>query len=136
MRYRKLRIAWSVAWGVVAVLLLVLWVRTYQEIELARLFGHKLLVAKGEIQIDKSWSTVAVPTGHWHTAPGDTVDTLWKAREVQVNRETGYSFHCWSPTIALAGIAVVPWLRFSLRTLLFATTLVGLVLWLIVWAAK
>ena len=29
MRFRKLRIAWSVAWGVVAVLLIVLWVRSY-----------------------------------------------------------------------------------------------------------
>src|SRR5262245_41811296 len=29
MRFRKLRIAWSVVWGVVAVLLVVLWVRSY-----------------------------------------------------------------------------------------------------------
>ena len=30
MKYRKLRIAWSVGWGVVAVLLIVLlWVRSY-----------------------------------------------------------------------------------------------------------
>src|SRR4051794_17100143 len=29
MKYRKLRIAWSVAWGVAAVLLCVLWVRSY-----------------------------------------------------------------------------------------------------------
>src|SRR6187549_3492704 len=29
MKYRKLRITWSVAWGVVAVLLCVLWVRSY-----------------------------------------------------------------------------------------------------------
>jgi hypothetical protein len=29
MRYRKLRIAWSVGWGLVAVLLIVLWVRSY-----------------------------------------------------------------------------------------------------------
>jgi hypothetical protein len=29
MKYRKLRIAWSVAWGIVAVLLVVLWVRSY-----------------------------------------------------------------------------------------------------------
>ena len=29
MKFRKLRIAWSVAWGVVAVLLCVLWVRSY-----------------------------------------------------------------------------------------------------------
>src|SRR6185369_6057413 len=29
MRFRKLRIAWSVFWGVVAVLLVVLWLRSY-----------------------------------------------------------------------------------------------------------
>jgi hypothetical protein len=29
MRFRKLRTAWSVAWGVVAVLVIALWVRSY-----------------------------------------------------------------------------------------------------------
>src|SRR5690348_17214413 len=29
MKHRKLRIAWSVAWGVVAVLMVPLWVRSY-----------------------------------------------------------------------------------------------------------
>jgi hypothetical protein len=29
MRFRKLRIAWSVAWGLAAVLLIALWVRSY-----------------------------------------------------------------------------------------------------------
>src|ERR1700749_4721008 len=29
VRFRKLQIAWSVAWGVVAVLLVALWVRSY-----------------------------------------------------------------------------------------------------------
>jgi hypothetical protein len=33
MRFRKLRIAWSVAWGVVAVLLCVLWVRSYTTLD-------------------------------------------------------------------------------------------------------
>ena len=30
MKHRKLRIAWSVAWGIVAVLLVALWVRSYR----------------------------------------------------------------------------------------------------------
>src|SRR5262245_43357240 len=34
MRYRKLRIAWSVVWGVVAVLLVVLCVRSYWHMEI------------------------------------------------------------------------------------------------------
>src|SRR4051794_7311826 len=29
MKYRKLRIAWSVTWGIAAVLLIALWVRSY-----------------------------------------------------------------------------------------------------------
>ena len=29
MRFRKLRIAWSVTWGIACVLLIVLWVRSY-----------------------------------------------------------------------------------------------------------
>jgi hypothetical protein len=29
MKYRKLRIAWSVAWGIVAALFVVLWVLSY-----------------------------------------------------------------------------------------------------------
>ncbi len=44
----------------------------------------------------------------------------------------------WLPTLLFATLAAVPWLpwsnRFSLRTLLIATTLVAVVLGLIVWA--
>src|SRR5690242_15343552 len=35
MKYRKLRIAWSVVWGVVAALLIVLWVRSYLKVDYA-----------------------------------------------------------------------------------------------------
>jgi hypothetical protein len=34
MKHRKLRIAWSVAWGIAAVLLIVLWARTYQHVDM------------------------------------------------------------------------------------------------------
>jgi hypothetical protein len=33
MKFRKLRIAWSVGWGLLAVLLVVLWVRSYSHRE-------------------------------------------------------------------------------------------------------
>src|SRR5262245_54822270 len=38
MKYRKLRIAWSVVWGVVAVLLVVFWVRSYWHAD--QIYGH------------------------------------------------------------------------------------------------
>jgi hypothetical protein len=42
MRFRKLRIAWSVGWGILAVLLIVLWVRSYwyKDTLIANLFGR------------------------------------------------------------------------------------------------
>ena len=41
----------------------------------------------------------------------------------------------WLPALLFAAVAAIPWLRwrFSLRTLLIATTLVAVVLGLIVW---
>ena len=33
MRFRKLRIAWSVVWGIACVLLIVLWVRSYWSVD-------------------------------------------------------------------------------------------------------
>jgi hypothetical protein len=76
MKHRKLRIAWSVAWGVVAVLLVVLWVRSYYRTDIVRIRAQKsicsYLAAYGEIGLD-----VAIdrsPGGF--TFPGDTGKTL------------------------------------------------------------
>jgi len=40
MKYRKLRIAWSVAWGVVCLLLVALWVRSYSRWDIAVVTVH------------------------------------------------------------------------------------------------
>ena len=86
MRFRKLRIAWSVGWGFLAVLLIVLWVRDYLDTRLV----------------------ASLP----------------------------YAF----PLLGAAGLAIAPWAtgptRFSLRTLLIATTLLAMLLGLAVWAAS
>ena len=48
------------------------------------------------------------------------------------------AFPQWCPVLASMILAVIPWLRwrFSLRTLLIATTLVAVVLGIIVWAVR
>ena len=90
MRFRKLRIAWSVFWGVAAVLLIALWGKS--------------------LPID----------GHIVTF-GDPVPIFFLA-------------------LLIAVLAYLPWnplfWRFSLDTLLFITTLVALVLWMIVYAIR
>ena len=44
MRFRKLRIAWSVVWGLATVLLIVLWVRSLWEIDI---YGNQLSDVNG-----------------------------------------------------------------------------------------
>ena len=50
----------------------------------------------------------------------------------------GISIYFWIPTLIFATITAAPWLRwrFSLRTLLIATTLLAVVLGLVVYLAR
>jgi hypothetical protein len=83
MKFRKLRIAWSVACGILCLLLIVLWVRSY-------------------------WSSDL--------------------------------YLYWFAIFMIAALAAVPWFewspRFSIRTLLFGTTLVAVMMWIAVYAAR
>ena len=164
MKFRKLRIAWSVFWGLAGVLLLVLWVRSYAQHDsynwsrthttsddllmfgagrIALLhncdrpendgFNHYSQVFKGSGDM-RSWFRSSMPIcgpdqmpihypagfGMSRTLPQDFVVTL----------------PFWFAVLLFAGFAVAPWLpwRFSLRTLLIATTLVAVMLGLIVWS--
>jgi hypothetical protein len=137
---RYLRIAFSVTCLLVCALLIVFWVRSYRQIDFLRLGGHKILCVGGKIQIDKSWSTRPIPSGHWQTNPGDSIETLWKTTEVQVSIDSGITVPFWLPTVLamLFAIGAAPWVpwRFSLRTLLIAMTLIAGVLGTIVYVKK
>ena len=140
MKHRKLRIAWSVAWGVVAVLLCGLWVRSYDVVDhvgwavsgqgklyITSSIGVKPIPNRkpypaesnsyfgGRIQILSSWNVVAVPP------PGTQIIIPY-----------------WAFVLLTLPLAGLSWFhfRFSLRTLLIATTLVAVVLGLIVWASR
>src|SRR4030095_6915172 len=57
-KHRKLRIAWSVTWGVVAVLLCVLWVRSYQatDIVIGQSFSTttNIIINRGSITLQNT----------------------------------------------------------------------------------
>ena len=108
IKHRKLCIAWSVVWGVLALLLCVLWVRSYwAAYQIAVLeFGPKdylLTGERGEFVLSYGKSYLYVP--------------------------------CWLVTIVPTVFATSHWLpyRFSLRTLLIATTLVAVGLGVVMW---
>jgi hypothetical protein len=133
MKYRKLRIAWSVAWGLLAVLLCMLWVRSYWWHEQDWLNStDNVLTGVGSVS-----GAIVV---HW-TRPGlgyyPRSDTSWFQWE-----QTAAYWRLTIPTPFLSFVSLIcatlPWLhfRFGLRTLLIATTLVAVALGLVVWASR
>jgi len=143
MRFRKLQIAWSVGWGLLAVLLIALWVRSYWRAELAsRLTNDSALTLGSDHGIvyfvhRNLTSTPTAPLG-WNYAP---IEVTAPAKYLELKSLPNLVMGC-VPHLALVGfgiaVAAAPWLlkRYSLRTLLVATTLLAAALGLAVWAVK
>ena len=151
MRLRKLRIAWSVGWGVLAVILCVLWVRSYwwQE-QFVRISSSN----NRYLTLGHCYGAVYLRTG----------DPLPRDLKAYPNRDEWYAYRDkanpyraekfllklkaqsglrgihlphWLLMLLCCAVSGSPWLRrrFSLRTLLIATTLIALALGTIVWLA-
>jgi hypothetical protein len=151
MKYRKLRIAWSVAWCVVAVLLCVLCVRSYQLINARNLqVGDFKCFKSGEHRICFCSEQGRIYVGiRGLDAAGITMHILDSAENPVSQgflgfisyftaREKTVRMPHWFIALSITMLASVPWIRwskrFSLHTLLIATTLVSVVLGLIVYA--
>jgi hypothetical protein len=136
MRFRKARIAWSVAWGFVAVLVCVLWVRSYRWDDdlFIKWSGQRYLVIHSmcgstswyvnsyartsRIQIESE--SVAALTEGIAPAGGELLDFEFTKNHTQILPH-------WIFALGFALLAAIPWLRlrFSIRTLLIATTRVA-----------
>ena len=149
MKHRKLRIAWSVAWGRGrCVALCVLWVRSYwccdfifriddvgpySIIEVVGSEGGHFYF-KRDVQLG-----VEQPCG-WTIAFGKPAQPVhFKWVNEQRSRKIMLPYVFLVPI--LIALSAIPWYgsfqsRFSLRTLLIATTLVAVVLGLVVYAAR
>jgi hypothetical protein len=145
---RRVRIAWSMVFGVLCVLLVLLWVRTKYAIDavdgprsnsagfcvMSRHGGIGLLLNDG----NPAWS--------YRNYPADSI--VRSEIEMQIGYKTALGFVQYAkspgafrirvpywPLVSLSVVfAAIPWLRwrYSLRTLLIATTLVAIVLGLVV----
>jgi hypothetical protein len=150
MRFRKLRIAWSVFWGVTGVLLIALWVRSYCRTDYvyacmppaACWFDGSIgiLRLRGAIDSDRPFGC-----SHYSTEAYKFVDINREITDVHFPRIVEGSIErfyilvpYWFALLSVAGLSMLPWIRwrFSLRTLLVATTLVAVVLGLVVWAIR
>jgi hypothetical protein len=152
MRFRKLRIGWSVVWGMLAVLLIVLWVRSYSWCD--NVVGPLGATRSFCIWSDKGHLGISlVPqrlqsladggpwaSGHaWmgDASPRDYGSSPWLP---SWSTENYVVAPIWLLEPLIVAIAALPWIhwskRFSVRTLIIATTLVAVVLGLIVYAVR
>ena len=137
MRYRKLRIAWSVGCGIACVLLIALWVRSYRYRE-------------GWIQEPSGGLRVLSQLGVCYFRGSEGYSAKWFSDAIATRRQpimyylpsggiSRYSIAVpyWFSFLIAGALTAAPWIpqlpwRFTLRTLLLATTLVAVVLGLIV----
>ena len=146
MRFRKLRIAWSVGWGLACLLLIVLWVRSYSWLDgftvpvsassavgagtlpgvVVAAVRHVPEKFRIEHRLVTEWRTM-------HSGPSQ----LWGGTMLTQSTSAVY-MPCWPLILVSVLLGGVPWRkrfgrRFSVRTLLIATTLVAAMMGLIVW---
>jgi len=148
MKYRKLRIAWSVAWGVLCLLLIVLWVRSYWVcdifcIRLGYPINQWMQSHDGGLMYDPSANLVQSEFFKWITHPAaefrnHEVITPSTSPVLGFRWSKGIKTRAviphWFLTSVFFGLAATPWLpwRFSLRTLLIGMTVAAIGLgWII-----
>jgi hypothetical protein len=153
MRFRKLRIAFSAVCGVVCLLLIALWVRSYWwydifNVQLAESRPLRIYSQSGLFYIG-----TAHDLGSDRHKPGD-----WSFHHSQIERDrnelwTWFRFRCqliwndffifvphWALVLTSGAFAAIAYFksncRFSLRSFLLATTLVALILGIIIVLTK
>jgi hypothetical protein len=156
MKHRMRRIAWSVAWGVVAVLLCVLWVRSYSRDEslYVRLSNkHIFMIAslRGELSAARSLYNPDAFLEPWQIRSRVMSQPARNNRLQDLPWYHGVIGFGYTDSVSIQAVGVPYWFvltmsallcwsshkfHFCLRTLLIATTLVAVALGLIGWAAK
>jgi hypothetical protein len=154
---RYLRLAFSATCLIACVLLIALWVRSYWENDMGYfpLSTHRMVVLGSDsgsigvssylpiaLQNTRPWRTGIVLTGWGRltlriTHPRDRTYPYFAAGSDDIYLHV--RFPHWIAVFFASTLAALPWLpwwskRFSLRTLLIATTLVAVVLGLAVWS--
>jgi hypothetical protein len=139
MKYRKLRIAWSVLCGVLCLLLIALWMRSYwradsiQAVRAGSTIWYETNRGVAFFCVQRRLPPVSVPPWSYSSTSSDNGPTfkheLWLPWGPTVK---GIQSPLWLPIVSLAVLAGTPWSyrlrRFSLRTLLIGMTVVAAVL--------
>jgi hypothetical protein len=148
MKFRKLRISWSVGCAIACVLLIVLWVRSYRwNNQLSIPLSDTQVVGPNSFSGRISFGVCTAPEAKFMWPAGLKSERITDNTPIPgftYGRITGIPIRTvdfvqvpyWFVFLLAAAVGAAPWIsvskRFSLRTLLIATTLVAVVLGLIV----
>ncbi len=161
MRFRKLRIAFSATCLVACVLLIVLWIRSYSVVDSVCTgwrgvpYNVSICGEYGRLDIslreyDITPGTRANPLFYWHDQSAIEPNTIVRDLDGGIPGRSWFRFiprgryddagliiPLWFPPLLMVMLIALPWVRwsnrFSLRTLLIATTLIAVLLGLVVW---
>src|SRR4051812_40405307 len=124
MRFRKLRIVWSVFCGLACVLLIVLWVRSYwyrETVEKVDAAGLSFCsIERGSLQIGKVLGSVIGGVGRWGT------NRHWTTNRERIGPTFTTTFGItvkqhwifiplWFPVLLSAVFGALPWIRWRFR---------------------
>jgi hypothetical protein len=134
---RLLRIAFSATCGIVCLLVIALWARSYYYYDLGT---SRIVVMQGNLYLAQM---LAIAPSVTSTAKftGTMIGThAVPAADFVVTPLNAFTIPLWLLVLPVLSLAAAPWLRwstrFSLRTLLIATTLVAIILGAAVIAAR
>jgi hypothetical protein len=145
MKRRKLRIAWSVGWGLVCLVLVVLWI-----VSCWRLIGAVYQHSRGRVVVAAAHGSIALGINRGNTIvapwqfqnePIAAASDAWPRRSFKRfadSREGGVFLPIWFLLALSAAFGAIPWVkwRFGLRTVFIATTLVAIALAIIMWMSR
>jgi hypothetical protein len=135
MKHRKLRVAWSVAWGLLALMLLIWWVRSYWWSDSLGRGAYRMASAQGVVQFSNQLMP-GDPGSFWTSnAFDDSPYVLPKFRYHSDFSKRYINAPHWLYIMLLSATSAAGWLRlkrFSLRSLLIAMTIVAVLLGLLV----
>jgi hypothetical protein len=145
LKFRKLRIAWAVLGGFACVTLIALWVRSYWRVEhilwnrkaesfcVSTYPGQVMIESiNGPVLMPLGWSHVVFPVCGNDSISDDEPKTIlgfgWHTDDDSI---TAYVIPFWFLVLTCTAFTIAPSpavKRFSLRTLLIATTLIAVLL--------
>lgn len=138
---RRIRIAVSMLFALVALALCVLWVRSYFRCDTIYTASRTYKSVNGELAVEPIRQKVLLWSVDRNPVYAELPSSNFGFRYASVRGVSWPVLQYWSPVLIFAALSLVPWIdrlphRYSVSTLLITMTLVALLLGALTWAAK